>query len=779
MKSPRRTLLLAVWALSMLAAVLVIAQTRFIADLSAFMPKAPSTRQQMLLDQLRDGAIARIVLLGIEGGDNAERARLSRGLVDKLAGNPLFSSIQNGDAATAERDQRYYFDNRYLLSPAIDSQRFSAAGMHQAVGDLIDDMSGDAGLIVKQILPRDPTGETLRIIDQFGGETPPRTDNGIWVSRDGQRAVLMVQLTDSGLNTDAQAHALDTIRMAFDSLPGHPAATRLKMSGTSVLSVSARNTIQGEVGRLAVVGTVLVVCLLLLIYRSVVLLLLGLVPVVSGALVGIAAVSLGFGHVHGLTLGFGTTLIGEAVDYSIYLFMQRENGSHPAGFWRTIRLGVLTSIAGFAALLCSSFPGLSQLGLYSISGLVTAALVTRYVLPVLMPANARLNDLTPIGLRLQQALDFLMRMRWLMVAAGALAALVLVVNHQSLWNRQLSALSPISKAQSALDLQLRGDLGGNDMRYVASFTAPNQESALAEAERVDAVLRPLQRNQVICGFHSPSQILPSLAAQRARQAALPDEAQARGNLQLGLAGLPLSADKLDGFLTDLRAARRQPLLTRASLAGTSSGMLLDSMLIKRTSGFLVLMPLSPCGQGTTDDRLDLNRVSAALDANGLGQVTVIDLLEETTGIFDSYTHEALLLSSLGCLTILLLLSLACGPRRAMRVALPLACAVLCVVALLHAGGVQLTILHLVGLLLVVAIGSNYALFFVSDSGGDQRKMETSLVIANLATVMSFGLLGTSSVPVLSYIGSTVAIGTLLALVFSAGLTRIRSHARHP
>jgi predicted exporter len=37
---------------------------------------------------------------------------------------------------------------------------------------------------------------------------------------------------------------------------------------------------------------------------------------------GIAAVSLGFGSVHGMTLGFGSTLIGEAVDYAIYYLIQ-------------------------------------------------------------------------------------------------------------------------------------------------------------------------------------------------------------------------------------------------------------------------------------------------------------------------------------------------------------------------------------------------------------------------------------------------------------------------
>jgi predicted exporter len=46
----------------------------------------------------------------------------------------------------------------------------------------------------------------------------------------------------------------------------------------------------------------------------------------------------------------------------------------------------------------------------------------------------------------------------------------------------------------------------------------------------------------------------------------------------------------------------------------------------------------------------------------------------------------------------------------------------------------------------------------------------SLIIANVATVLGFGVLGFSSVPVLSALGSTVAPGAFLALVFSALLS---------
>lgn len=782
MKRPAHILALAIWLVLMLAAVGVITQTRFVADLSAFMPKAPSARQQMLIDQLRDGAIARIVLLGIEGGQPLERTSLSRQLRQALQHNPRFSAVQNGDKATQERDQHYFFDQRYLLSPAVTPQRFSVSGLHAAIQDTLDAMSGDAGLMIKKILPRDPSGETLQIVEQFLGESQPASSDDVWVSRDGRRALLMVQLAESGLNTDAQALALEDIRQAFARLPGRQADTRLVMSGTSVLSVASRNIIQSEVQRLATLGIVLVVGLLLLVYRSVSLLLLGLLPVVSGALVGIASVSLAFGQVHGLTLGFGTTLIGEAVDYSIYLFIQRGGGSRPQYFWRTIRLGVLTSITGFAALMCSNFPGLSQLGLYSISGLLTAVLVTRYILPGLIPARARLRDLRLAGRWLQALLDGLTRLRWLLIAALCLAIGVLALHHKDIWNRQLNALSPISQQQSALDAQLRADVGGNDMRYMVSFASPDQETALRMAEQTSVVLQQLQQQGVIGGYHAPSQLLPSQASQLARQASLPDAAHAPALLQAALQGLPIDAAQLSGFLADIEASRHQALLTRQSLQGTSASVLLDSMLVPRSGSYLVLMPLRASHQGPRGEEIALDKVRSALSAAHLSQVNAIDLLEETTNIFDSYTHEALLFSSLGSLAILLLLCLSCGLTQALRVCIPLAGAVLSVVAIFDLYGIQLTILHLVGLLLVVAIASNYALFFAGEQQLDdaeaQSKVEISLVVANLATVSSFGLLGTSSVPVLSYIGSTVAIGAFLALLFSAMMARARSHAQH-
>lgn len=757
---------------ALLSCVGVIAHTTFVADLSAFMPKMPTARQQLLVDQLRDGFITRLIMLGIDGGDAPQRARLSQQLAQALRGDPAFLGVQNGDGATRDRDEAYVFGNRYLLSPAVTPEHFTAAGLRQAIGDTLSSLSGNAGMALKHLLPRDPTAETLAILEQFAGDSQPLTQNGAWSSRDGRRAILLVQTRADGSDLDAQSAAIDHIRQAFEQIPNRPAATRLVMSGAGVFSVASRARVEREVARLGLAGLALVIALLLPVYRSVGLLVLGLLPVLSGALVGITAVSLGFGHVHGLTLGFGTTLIGEAVDYSIYTFIQHGGGRGPSGFWRTIRLGVMTSVAGFAALLFSGFPGLSQLGLYSISGLVAAALVTRFVLPLLMPSQPALRDLSRPGRVLEQVFQRLGGHVWLLLAVLVGAAAVVAWHHDTIWNRQLSALSPVTAQEQALDASLRSDLGGLDMRYIASFTAPDEQQALRGAEATGKVLRRLVAAGELGAFNSPAVALPSIEAQRARQAALPPGPELRTALGEALKGMPIHEDKLAGFITDVRSAKQRAPLARADLNGTSMAMLADSLLVRRQHDILVLMPLRASGPGRHLDTIDVRAVSAALAEPGLPAVTVIDLVQETTDIFDRYLGDAVLMSGVGALAIvaLLLVSLR-SVRRTALVILPLFAAVACVTAGLLLTQHQLTILHLVGLLLVVAVGSNYALFFDSGMSGlsseERRRMQTSVVLANLATVGSFGLLGLSSVPVLSAIGGTVSAGTFLALLFSA------------
>jgi predicted exporter len=762
------------WLAGLIACALVVARGQFSADMSAFLPQRPSATQQVLVEQLREGSLSRLLLIGIEGGEAPARARLSKELAARLVASGRFSGVQNGDAATFARDREILFDYRYLLSPAVTPARFSEAGLHQAIGDSIDLLASPAGLSLKSLLPRDPTGELMQLVGAFDGRDQPLTSHGVWASRDGRRAILMAQTLASGSDTDAQAEAVARLHAEFAELTRESADLRLLVSGAPVFSLTARATIKSEVERLAIVSALGIVIVLLLAYRSFTALGLGLLPVLSGALAGVAAVMVGFGSVHGITIGFGTTLIGEAVDYSIYYFVQSRQGGDAdwrARFWPTIRLGVLTSLCGFASLLFSGFPGLAQLGLFSMTGLVAAAAVTRFVLPELRPARFAIRDTSALGRAAAPVAGALARLRWPVLVLAVAGCVVLFAQRDRLWNERLSDLSPMSPELLALDASLRADLGNTEQGYLVVLAAADREGALQAAERTGGRLQALADRGAIGGYDSPARFLPSAATQQARRAALPERAELERRLKAALADLPLRAEKLQGFLDDVTAAKSQSPLTAASLKGSTLAVAVDAMLQPRGNGWVVLMPV----RGDAAGRLDAAALRAALAAEP--GALFLDLGEESLRLYADYLGEAIWLSLAGFVAIALLLAVSLrSSRRAGRVLAPLVLAVLLVMAALALVGERMTLLHLVGLLLTVAVGSNYALFFDDEDAVGEPRTLASLLVANATTVIGFGVLATAKVPVLHAIGVTVGPGAVLALLFSAMLARRREAA---
>ncbi len=763
-------------ALAALAA-LVVARARYTADLSAFLPRAPSARERLLVEQLRTGLASRLIMVAVEGADAPLRASLAAALAQRLRADPQFLAVNDGDASGEAALIAFVAAHRYLLSDAVTAQRFTATGLHAAIGDSLALLAAPEGLLVKPLFTRDPTGETLNVLDALGNERLP-TQDGVWSSRDGRRALLSAETRAAGSDTDAQQQAAETIRRAFAALatarPAPQGTLTLSMSGPGVFAVSARALIRDSVMRLSLLGALAIMALLYLAYRSVAALLLTFVPVASGALAGVAAVALGFGTVHGITLGFGITLIGEAVDYSIYLFVQPAAGS-PAGAWRqsvwpTIRLGMLTSVCGFAALVPSGFEGLAQLGVFSIAGLVAAALVTRFVLPEWRPPALALRDLTALGHTIWTLLARLRAARAARAAPALIAlaaALALLLDRHTLLSRELADLSPIPAAAQELDARLRADLGAPDARYVVIVPASDRGAALDAAQAVALALTRLTTAGVIGGFESPTRYLPGPAAQRARQASLPAPDTLAARLPPALEGFPVSAGRLAPFVADVAAARSAPLVATADLAGTPLAAATDALLVGSGKAASAFLPITPPDGGELPAAA-LAELSTAVAA-AAPAARLLDLKAEADALYAHYLAQAVSLSLAGLAALVLLLVIACSPARALRIVAPLALAVLTVAAGLALAGERLGILHVVGMLLIVAVGSNYALFFDRLGASEAAVPRTlaSLLIANLATVMGFGVLAFSAVPVLAALGRTVAPGALLALLFAA------------
>lgn len=787
----KRAAILAAWLLLAAACVAVMLGARYSTDMSAFLPSRPSARQQLLVDQIRDGALSRLVLIGLQGGTPAARAQASRDLAARLRADDAFAAVINGDAASRERDEAWLLAQRYALSPQVTPERFTPEGLRAALQGSIAALGGSAGLALKALLPRDPTGEMSALISQMAGGPLPNSSEGVWASGDGSLALLAALTAAPGADTDAQERALARLQAAFEAAAPPASGVRLLMTGAPVFSVDARRTIRSEVGRLSLAGTLTVFFMMLAFYRSLRNVLIGLLPVATGIAAAIAAVALGFETVHAITIGFGTTLMGETIDYSIYFLVQSGAGGHPEAarqrarwlrsYWPTIRLGVLTSVCGFAALAFSSFPGLAQLGVYSVAGLLTAAAVTRYVLPALPAAPVPPGSIAWLGARMAALRRAMQALRW-PAAACAAAALLIVTSHgAALWARGLSGLNPAPLALQKLDERLRSEAGAPDLRFLVIAPAATADGALAAAERAERLLAPLVQRGDILHIDSPARFLPSAAAQAARRAALPAPDDLRQRLQAATSGLPIRPERLEPFVQDVAQARQQPPLTASALQGASFDFALQTLLLPREGGWAALLPLrlpdtlAPEGIARLQAAVDQALAGAPEEAAAKTAADApffLDLDAQTAALFGQYLDEALLFTSLGAAAILAVLAAALRSARALlRVLPPLAAAVLLVMAAHALAGTPLTLLHLIGLLLIVAVGSNYALFFNQNISGTQSEGGSaaalaSLALANVSTLIGFGVLGLSQVPVLHAIGATVGPGALLALLLS-------------
>jgi predicted exporter len=203
-------------------------------------------------------------------------------------------------------------------------------------------------------------------------------------------------------------------------------------------------------------------------------------------------------------------------------------------------------------------------------------------------------------------------------------------------------------------------------------------------------------------------------------------------------------------------------------------MAVDGLLFADGSGtWTALIGLRSAVSAGATTGIDGAAIRNAVRSANVPGAIVVDLKKEADRLYSGYLEQAMALCAAGVVVIVLLLLIALrSAPRVGRILLPLAASVAIVAAAHALAGTRLTIPHLIGLVLIVAIGSNYALFFDTIAmrpGPQAARTLASLGVANLTTVAGFGILSLSAIPVLHAMGSTVALGAFLSLVFSAAL----------
>ncbi|MHB8253564.1 MAG: MMPL family transporter [Acidiferrobacter sp.] len=740
----------------------LIREARWGGSLTAFLPRTGSVVQRALVHGLHKGEASRLLLLSVQGGVVNARLEASKTLAHVLrAHHKQFALVANGGRKTARGFTHFLFRYRYLLAP---KSAWSTVSLRAALKRDLVFFESPAGLSAGPVLA-DPTGAFMTAAKPWLRSSGPPTQQGVWVSRDHKAALLLVETRQSGFSVDAQNRAVATIQSAFQQVARGTALT-LRLGGTGAITVAANKRVADNAKILTIIDILLVAAILLFVYRSWQPLLASVVPLVTGAIAATTAAALVFPDVTVTTLGFGTMLIGVAMDYPAYVLLHtgpKESVVLAARrVSRALTLAMVAMVIGFATMLVSRLSGLVQLGVFASVGLVAAALAARFLLPLMMPAWTQGGGLALWDGRARRASLVLRRFRGLVVVLAVLAAGVLWREAGHVWDNHLSALSPAPHALMMQTGALAREFGVPGLSSLLVIVGPDQETVLARSVALMPTLVGLRSAGQIKDFDLAARYLPSVAAQKRRQHALPTRAVLVRRLTKASRGLPFRQRAFLPFLDAVQWSRQaRPL----QLADLPAGM--------RTKIGALLMTIH--GQAVAFVHLtgvrDPAQVAAAVARSGVKDAHYVTVKTQVAQLLARYRNALLRHSLVAGLLMAIVIGL--GLRSlsgALRLLLPMAAAILVSCAILVLVGPGLTLLNVVALLLIAGLGMGYALF-MGDNGLIAGRRASAPWVCAATTITGFGVMALAQVQLLRSVGLTVSIGALLALIFTAAWSR--------
>lgn len=731
------------------------------ANLMELVPHARADATRQLAEARIQQPLSRQLLALVAAPPGADPVAPARALAERLRGSGLFASVQLELNVDVPALRAQLLAGRLAMLPVADREQLSSdptAYAQRRARELSDPFSSSGLVSVDQ----DWLGLTRRAEQALrpGGAVQYDMGSGtLQAEHGGKRWVLVrAETRADAFDTDAPQDLSARIDAARQALRADGA--ELVVAGGPLYAAAGRAQAMAEsswIGSIALAGIVLVLLLALRRVRA----LLAFVPVAVGLLTGAVACVAVFGSIHVLTLVIGASLIGVAVDFPMH-WLGKSYGMPDWRAWPALRrvlpglsISLAASLVGYIALAFTPFPALTQTAVFSAAGLLGAYACTVCQLPAWMngwqprpwPPLLRAAD---AALRLRERLAG----RRMLLVVGALALAGATVGGisrlviQDDLRQWLSLPAPL--LQQARQI---GEITGfTPTSQFFLVRGANPDELLRRQAQVANKLDALVKRGDLAGYNALSQLVSPAEDQRAlgqRLAALAQQPQVWKPLtDLGI--------PFDAVQHELQALAALPTLSiDAALQGPLAERWRAQWLGEHNgeaAGMVTLRGL---------------RNTAALDGitQGLPGVELVDRSGDLNRMFASTRIEAAELKLLSYAVAAVLLLLTLGRAATWRIlAVPVA-ATACALAALGYLGQPLTLFSLFGLLLVSAIGVDYAIFMYERVAGAAASL-VGILLGAVTTLLSFGLLAVSQTPAIANFGMAVALGVGFSLLWS-------------
>lgn len=763
-------------ALIVLLSVFLVTNFKVTTDISAFLPRAEDSLRSELVREVASGKLSRRMILSIEVPEDLALSTISTDFEAALRADrdwiARIESFEGGSGESHDEALWSVYGPRwpYLYAASLEAAdaRLSDAGLHEAAGELLAQLQGPMSALVSRIAPSDPF---LVLPSVFEGLASSQAGSiarfdGRYATEDGRYAIFFLSTHAGAFENAAQAPVLEGIRQHFAQLNDrYDGRLTLEMSGVNRISIASQEMIESDIRRISILSTLVMMLLLFSLFRGPRVALLAMMTILTGVLAALSVSMLLFGRVHGISLAFGASLIGLAVDYIVHLYSHHAEAPDGQGpqqtlkeIWPALRMAASTALVGFFVLGYSGFPGLREVAVFAVVGLSVALATLRYVVVLWMPetiAASRIRSGLADGLawgfvRLYAA----PRVAW---AFMAVVLLVLAVGLPRVeWSGSLVDAGRLDGPLTEEEERVRARVSRFDQsRFIASYGA-DLEAALQSAEAVQEVL---DAEEGVGGYASISRLLPSKQRQRALAERLQESSELRSRFEQAFGETGFRPEMFAPFYAQLEGELPE-VLDAEMLRDTPLASLVDNFVVELEEGVAVLSFLYQVS--------DSDALAAALArVPGAVYIDQASMMQELGG---AQRGRTLLIVILG-------LALICAAlawryrhwRDVVGVLLPSFLAVALTWAILALLGQAVDLVTASASLMIVSLGVDYGVFLVDARASHGPRLRSSLLgiaVAGTTTLAGFGLLALSSYPLLFRIGLTAWIGVTAAMVLA-------------
>jgi predicted RND superfamily exporter protein len=683
------------------------------------------------------------------------------------------------------------------------AQRLNAQSIHQNVRQAATELVTPFSTLGADYFVADPLGLMSVTagkgegFSQFAGFDFSWGSGNRFYSRDHKALLIIAEPRESAVDYKFAEQIMVWTRAHIQSIEAdaeiRDAGVHAISAGAYVYAEQDHKFVERNIRRVSLVSIIGSLLLCLLVYPSVPLLLLSLLPTSLGILWTTGIASYYPGEVNLISLSFIAILAGLGDDQVVHFFNRSpqewaQGGNFSAAMERTfettgvsIVLCILTAASATAALATSSFKALAEFGFILTVGMFMMMIHTLLTVPALMQLwNRYIRAFAPAGITFRflpavarGSLNFVGRhARWVVgVAAGLflLSALLLpTIKMGGSFAVMGDADSPAVAAQNQLSAKF-----GIEGTPTLLLIAGSEEDVLRRSENLTGSLESYRQSGALKSVFSPTQLLPSIQVQRQRATAL-------ANIDLNT-----SAQALEDALREngLRMEPYKPYIEQLRKLGKGA----EPITLESASPYLPAGLLDNSLRKTGDGSYvaAIAYYAAGSSAQVAIPEAVLDSWRSRFGPFVEFSFDKInrdiqsqvlrdsrraLLWTAAAILLIVYLTFR-NLRITLLVLMPIVFAIVVTFGLLRLAGHSFSFMSVTAIPLIIGIGIDNGIHLVRryqekspNSILDVAKASgAALIQSNLTTIIGFGALLAATFPPLAEMGLVTSLGVALTL----------------